>query len=129
MNSTITVTSTKSLEQTCEDLQTAVGNHQFGVMGVHNLSQTMASKGVEFEAGCRIFEVCNPHKAKTVLEANLEISSALPCRISVFTEGDAVKLSTIKPSLLLTMFDVDGIQSVADEVEQTLSAIMEEAAR
>lgn len=37
-------------------------------------------------------------------------------------------MSTIKPSLLLTMFDVDGIQSIAEEVEQTLVAIMEEAA-
>jgi len=128
MSSIITIISAKSIDQTCEDLQAAVGNHKFGVMGVHNLSRTMASKGVDFDAECRIFEVCNPHKAKAVLEAKLEISTALPCRISVYSEGETVKLSTIKPTLLLTMFDVDGIQSIAEEVEQTLVAIMEEAA-
>jgi Domain of unknown function DUF302 len=35
--------------------------------------------------------VCNPHQTKKVLEANLEISTALPCRISVYQEGEVVK--------------------------------------
>ena len=134
MSSTITVTSTKSIDQVCADLEKAVSNHKFGVLGVHNLTQTMANKGVKFDAECRIFEVCNPHKAKVVLESNLEISTALPCRISVFTTGDIVKLSTIKPTLLLNMFGyddaqtADDLQSAADEVEEAMIAIMEEAA-
>ncbi len=134
MSSTITVTSTKVIDQVCEDLEKAVSNHKFGVLGVHNLTQTMANKGVKFDAECRIFEVCNPHKAKTVLEANLEISAALPCRISVFTTGDVVKLSAIKPTLLLNMFagddvqSADDLQAAADEVEEAMIGIMEEAA-
>lgn len=127
MSSTINRTSTKSIDQTCEDLQTAVSNHKFGVLTVHNLAETMAKKGVEFDGECRIFEVCNPHQAKKVLESNPEISTALPCRISVYTEGDTVKLSTISPSLMLGMFGADDIKSVADEVEETLTAIMDEA--
>ncbi|MFK5923220.1 MAG: DUF302 domain-containing protein [Verrucomicrobiota bacterium] len=127
MSSTINRTSTKSIDQTCEDLQAAVSNHKFGVLTVHNLAQTMANKGVEFNGECRIFEVCNPHQAKKVLESNPEISTALPCRISVYTEGDTVKLSTISPSLMLGMFGADDIKAVADEVEETLTAIMDEA--
>ena len=134
MSSTITVTSTKSIDQVCADLEKAVSNHKFGVLGVHNLTQTMANKGVKFDAECRIFEVCNPHKAKAVLESNLEISTALPCRISVFTTGDIVKLCTIKPTLLLDMFGSDDVQvaddlhSAAAEVEEAMVDIMEEAA-
>ena len=56
MSSTITVTSTKSIDQVCADLEKAVSNHKFGVLGVHNLTQTMANKGVKFDAECRIFE-------------------------------------------------------------------------
>ena len=37
----------------------------------------MAKKGVMFARECRIFEVCNPHQAQRVLEANLEVSAAL----------------------------------------------------
>jgi len=135
MSSTLTFTSAKSIDQVCDDLQNAVSNHKFGVLGVHNLKQTLANKGVEFDAECRVFEVCNPHKAKAVLESNLEISTALPCRISVYTTGDIVKISAIKPTLLLDMFASDDIQaaddlqSAANEVEEAMIAIMEEAAK
>lgn len=129
MSATITRTSTKPLDQTCENLQAAVSNHKFGVLTIHDLAQTMAKKGVEFDGECRIFEVCNPHQAKKVLEANPEISTALPCRISVFTDGKDVKISTISPSLMLGMFGAEDIKLVADEVEETLIAIIDEAAQ
>ena len=76
------VESRKPLDRVARDLEEAVARHKFGVLGVHDLKATMANKGVDFGPECRIFEVCNPHQAKKVLEANLEISTALPCRIS-----------------------------------------------
>ena len=62
------VESTKPLERLASDLTDAVVKNKFGVLGVHDLKQTMAKKGVAFERECRIFEVCNPHQAKKVLE-------------------------------------------------------------
>jgi uncharacterized protein (DUF302 family) len=84
---------------------------------------------VPFTRECRIFEVCNPHQAKKVLEANLEISTALPCRISVYEEGEVTKLATIKPTAMIELYATPGLQDVAKEVEATLEAIMAEAAR
>ena len=63
------VESTKPLDRLTADLEQAVSRHKFGVLGVHNLKETMAKKGVPFQRECRIFEVCNPHQAKKVLEA------------------------------------------------------------
>lgn len=123
-----TVETDKELDRACEDLQAAVAGHKFGVLHVHNLKETMAKKGVEFNNECRIFEVCNPHQAKKVLEQRLEISTALPCRISVFVEDGKVKLSTIKPTMMLDMFGEAGMAAVAEEVEETIVAIMDEAA-
>jgi uncharacterized protein (DUF302 family) len=97
-------------------------------MTVHNLKETMKKKGVEFERECRIFEVCNPHQAKKVLKKNMEISTALPCRISVYAEGGKVKLATLKPTALVSRFNAPDLQPVAREVEGTLIEIMEEAA-
>jgi len=34
-----------------------------------------------------VYEVCNPDIAKKVLETKGAISTALPCRISVYSEG------------------------------------------
>ena len=75
-----------------------MARHKFGVLGVHDLKAKMAEKGVEFARECRIYEVCNPQQARRVLERNMEISTALPCRVSVYEEGGITKLATIKPT-------------------------------
>ena len=123
------VESRKPLDLVAKDLEEAVARHQFGVLGVHDLKATMVKKGVDFGPECRIFEVCNPHQAKKVLEANLEISTALPCRISLYEEGGVRKLATIKPTTLIDLYSTPGLKAVAQEVEATLEAIMAEAAR
>jgi uncharacterized protein (DUF302 family) len=123
------VESTKPLETVAADLAQAVVAHKFGVLGIHDLKQTLAKKGVAFERECRIFEVCNPHQAKKVLEANLEISTALPCRISVYTEGGRTKLATIKPTAMLSLYPNPELKHVAAEVEAVIERIMAEAAR
>ena len=123
------VTSRKPLEVVSKDLESAVIAHKFGVLGVHDLQATLAKKGVEFGRPCRIFEVCNPHQAKKVLEANLEISTALPCRISVYEEGGQTKLATIKPTAMIALYPNPELRGVAEEVERTLEAIMADAAK
>jgi len=123
------VESKKPLAEVARDLEQAVARHKFGVLGVHDLKAKMAEKGVPFTRECRIFEVCNPQQAKKVLAANLEISTALPCRISVYEEGGATKLATIKPTAMIALYATPGLQGVATDVEATLEAIMAEAAR
>ena len=95
---------------------------------IHDLKATMAKKGVEFATDCRIFEVCNPQQAKRVLESRMEVSTALPCRISVYEEDGKVKLATIKPSMMLEMFGAEDLGPVAEEVEKVMFEIMDEAA-
>lgn len=124
----ITCDTDKTLDQACADLEAAVAKHQFGVMTTHDLKQTMQKKGVDFARECRIFEVCNPHQAKKVLEANIEISTALPCRISVYEEDDKVRFSTVRPTAMIGLFGAEGTEAVAREVEETMTAIMEDAA-
>lgn len=121
------VESKKTIDQVCQDLEKAVVAHKFGVMTIHNLKETMNKKGVTFKEECRIFEVCNPQQAKKVLEREMEMSTALPCRISVYTEGDKVKLATLKPTALVSQFNIPDLQPIAREVEEILIQIMKEA--
>jgi uncharacterized protein (DUF302 family) len=122
------LTTDKTVSATAAALQAAVQANRFGVMQVHNLKETMAKKGVEFGHECLVFEVCQPQQAKKVLEQNLSISTALPCRISVYEENGKTVLATLKPSTLLAMFNEPQLQSVAQEVEDTIVKIMQEAA-
>jgi uncharacterized protein (DUF302 family) len=116
-----------SIDEVAKKLETAALANQFGVLGVHDLKQKMNAKGVAFEAECRIFEVCNPGKAKTVLQSNMGISTALPCRISVYEEAGKVKVATLKPTAMLALFDQPELASVAREVEETVERIIEAA--
>lgn len=122
------VESKKSLNELAADLEKAVTNHKFGVLGVHDLKAKMAEKGVTFERECRVYEVCNPHQAKRVLETNLEISTALPCRISLYEERGRTRLATIMPTALIALYQTPALRGVAEEVEAALIAIMKEAA-
>jgi len=121
--------SRKPIDRVAADLEAAVVRHRFGVLGMHDLRAAMAQKGVAFARECRIFEVCNPHQAKRVLEANLEVSTALPCRISVYEEAGVTKLATIRPTAMIALYGTPGLKEVAEDVEQTLVQIMDEAAR
>lgn len=125
----ITKTTADSLESVCQRLPEISQKHKFGVLGMHNLKEKMQSKGVPFERECRVFEVCNPQQAQQVLQRAIEISTALPCRISVYEEGGRTVLATIKPTALLTMFHVPEAAAIAREVEEAMTRIMEETAR
>ena len=99
-----TKSTSKSVEDVAKALETVVPEHKFGILHVHDLKTTMASKGVEFPHECRVFEVCNPHHAATVLEENIEINLALPCRIGVWNNGGETKVGTLLPTQLMGIF-------------------------
>jgi uncharacterized protein (DUF302 family) len=124
----ITMPTDKTVSETAAALHAAVQAHHFGVMQVHDLKETMLKKGVEFGPECLIFEVCQPQRAKRVLESNMSVSTALPCRISVYRDGARTMLATLKPTSLLALFNVPELERVAQDVEDTIVAIMKDAA-
>ncbi|MCB1099165.1 MAG: DUF302 domain-containing protein [Verrucomicrobiae bacterium] len=128
-NNIIKVRTKKDINRTGEDLHAAVVAHHFGVMATHDLKETMAKKGVEFPCECRIFEVCNPHQARKVLAGNMDISTALPCRISLYEEDGETVMATARPTAMLSFFGGAGVDAVAEEVEETMVAMMNDAAK
>ena len=109
-----------SIDDVARRLEEAAAAEKFGILGVHDLKQKMNEKGVTFRPECRVFDVCNPQKARTVLEADMAISTALPCRISVYEEGGTVKVSTLRPTAVLGLFGRPELQTVAEEVEAAM---------
>ena len=124
----ITLPTDKTVREAATALQTAVDANHFGVMHIHDLKESMWKKGVEFNHECLIFEVCQPQQAKKVLDENMSVSTALPCRISIYEECGKTILATLKPTTLLAMFNTPQLEGVAQEVEATIVKIMKEAA-
>jgi len=124
----VNLSTDKTVSEAADAMQAAVQANHFGVLHVHNLKESMAKKGVDLARECLIFEVCQPQQAKKVLDQNMSISTALPCRISIYEEGGKTILATLKPTTLLAMFDSPQLEGVAQEVEDTIVKIMKEAA-
>ena len=124
----IKLSTDKTVSESAAALRAAVEVNRFGVMQVHDLKETMTKKGVEFARECLIFEVCQPQQAKKVLDENMSVSTALPCRISIYDDGGKTILATLKPTTLLALFNTPQLEGVAQEVENTIVTIMQEAA-
>lgn len=107
-------------------LEAAVKAHQFGVLGVIDLQAKMEEKGVAFANACLIYDVCNPQRAKEVLEKDMSVSTALPCRITVYEDAGKVKVATLLPTQVMAMLTVKDMGTVAEEVERAIVAIVDE---
>ncbi len=116
-----------SVESVGKRLEEAVKAHKFGVIAVIDLKAKMAEKGVEFAKACRVYEVCNPVQAKRVLDNDMSIATALPCRIAVYEEEGRVKVATMLPTQMLSLFSVPDLAPVAQDVEEQVKAMIDEA--
>ena len=112
------VSTDKTFEEASADLQIEVKNLGFGVLHIHDLGETLRSKGIEFEENCKVFEVCNPVQAAKVLSVDMQLNMALPCRTSVYTEKGSTKIGLIKPAQMLSALSNDPtLIEIANEVE------------
>jgi uncharacterized protein (DUF302 family) len=129
MNPFFIVNTLKSFDHACSDLQVAVINHGFGVMAVHDLGETLRSKGIDFSESCRVFEVCNPQQAAAVLGRDMSLNMALPCRISVYTDAGQTRIGMIRPGEMLHVLSSDPqLLDVAQQVDASTSAMINDAA-
>lgn len=118
----------KSFDQATADLELAVKRLDFGVLHVHDLGNTLRTKGIAFEEQCKVFEVCNPQQAAKVLSADMRLNMALPCRISVFTQKGKTKIGLIRPEQMLSALSEDpALVQVAREVEAKTIQMVDEA--
>jgi uncharacterized protein (DUF302 family)/RNA polymerase-binding transcription factor DksA len=123
------VPTAKNVADAARDLEAAVQKHRFGVLHVYDLKETLTRKGHPIKPECRIFEVCNPQHASQVLQRDMRVNMALPCRISVFEDQGVTKIGTILPKEMLRMLSPDAaLAEVAATVETAIKAIIDDAA-
>lgn len=123
-----TVKSGKPFDQAVADLDAAVRRHQFGVLHVHDLGATLRGKGQPFDGECKVFEVCNPRQAAKVIGSDLRLNMALPCRISVYTEGGETRIGMIEPERMLGVLSDDpALDAIARGVGESTRRMIDEA--
>jgi len=123
------IDSAKSVEQTCSDLKAAVAAHGFGLLAVYDLAATLRSKDIDFSESCLVVEICNPQQAARVLQLDMSLSTALPCRIAVYSLAGQTRIGMIKPvELLRTLSDSSELVGIAQDVDVSMTALILEAA-
>ena len=120
--------SVRSPEEAEKRLREAAARHKFGILHVHDLRQTLESKGIQLDSECRVYDICNPQAASTALHAEMRVSTVLPCRISIFSEDEGCAIATVRPTSLLEATGLDGVANLAQETEREVLAIIDEAA-
>ncbi len=125
----ITVRTRKSLGEVRQRFEEAAAERKFGVLGTHDVGDRLRAKGLSFDRKFYVYEVCNPVAAKKVLDTNVRIGTALPCRVSIYTDGGEVVLETLKPTTMLAMFGEPTLDGTARDIEAAIESIMKEAAK
>lgn len=117
--------STKCVDEVGEKLQRAAVERGFGVLNVIDFGEGLRRHHLEFRRDCRIYEVCNPHRATGLLQNHMNVSTVLPCRISVYEEGGETIVATIRPTVLMDIFQIPDLWFVAHQVQEDLKAIID----
>ncbi len=106
-----------SLQKVKEELNANSKSYGFGVLGSYEFKKILETKGFPIEKEIITYEVCNPKAAHDALSKFPEISSFLPCRISVYSDGEDTIISTINISVVLDSIDVNA------ELEEHLQTV------
>ncbi|HZK72211.1 MAG TPA: DUF302 domain-containing protein [Clostridia bacterium] len=121
------IQSSKSYADTIVSLKEELAKKQFSVLWELNFKDKLKEKGFEFNTNFNVMETCNPGKAKEVLDKNIEAGYFLPCKIVVYEKDQAVWMGMLKPTSLIALIGQEDLYEIANEVENTIKAAMENA--
>ncbi|MGY5149696.1 MAG: DUF302 domain-containing protein [Candidatus Nitrosopumilus sp. bin_68KS] len=125
MSFTHTVKTEKSIDGTITDLTHNLKEIGFGVLEILDFKKILSDKGLEFAEDYRLMEVCNPHLAKQVLEANPDLGLLLPCTIAVYQKNNENFISLARPTSLLSMASNDNFKISGESIEDGLIKVIE----
>ena len=111
-----------------QSLREAVQRHKFGILHILDLKNTLHEKGIDLDNEVRIYDVCNPQAASQALREDLATATVLPCRIAVYSNADGSMIATVKPTDLFVATGLRHADTLAQDVERELLAIIDEAA-
>jgi len=122
-----TKTSNNEFEKVCKKFEQAVNAHQFGVLHTIDMKQKMTEKNVSFDCQCFIYEICNPVLAKKALDHEMKVAAALPCRVAIYEDNKVVTITTMRPVETMGLFQVEELMPLANEIEQKIMKMIDDA--
>ena len=98
----------------------SLSEYGFSVLFEMNFKDKFKEKGIPFNKDIKILEICNPILAKGFLEADLNASYLLPCKLVITDTGTGVKVGMKLPTELVKDLNSEVIKEYARRVEENL---------
>jgi len=118
----------KNVTQAVTDLERSVAKHGFGLLHSYDFRKTLGEKGFPLANECRVLEICNPGQASRILQQDMDLNLALPCRVSVWQDAGRTKIGMITPTSILALVSAsDDLRAQAAEVERIVRNIIDDA--
>jgi uncharacterized protein (DUF302 family) len=122
----IRLETTKSVDEVAETIERLAPEHRFRVLTIHDVQQTLREKGFQREP-LKIVEICSAGFAHQALKKSIDVSLLMPCKYSVYKEGNKTVVALARPSVISETLPGIGLEELAAGVEATLKTIMEKA--
>ena len=118
--------SDKSVQEVVEKIKEIAPNYKFGVLHVHNIKETLKSKGKDLSEDCQVLDICNPNVAETFLNEDITLSCIMPCKIAVYTKDGETNIALNSVVQLVDDINPDLIE-LAQTTQEDLLKIIDEA--
>ncbi len=115
----------KSVQEVIDSLKDVSSKYKFGIQHIHNITETLKSKGIELENECQIVDICNPMIAEKLLSEDMSLSIIMPCKISVYTQDGETIIAMNSLVQLVDDINPDLIE-IAQEAQEQLLEIIDE---
>ena len=117
--------SSKSVQEVVDSIKEISSKYKFGVQHIHNVKETLKSKGIDLGNECQIVDICNPIYAQKLLGEDMSLSIIMPCKISVYTQDGETMIAMNSLVQLVDDINPDLIE-IAQEVQEQLLEIIDE---
>ena len=103
-----------------ERVEAALQKEGFGILTRIDVRETLKTKiDVDFRPYV-ILGACNPPLAHRALSAEDTIGLMLPCNVVVAETEDGSEVAIVRPTVMMTVADAEGLEEVAEEAQTRL---------
>lgn len=118
----------KSFEDAVAAFKEAIEANNFSILFELDFKATFAGYDIEFDKDYIIFDICDAKSAKAMLDENLQIGYALPCKGVVYNDGKEVRIGAVKLADNLADIDSSVVKKEAQDDQNRLQKAVDAAA-